>query len=167
MEAKPTRNRIHPLTIVAALLFAAALLGIVYLILRLTNPTPPPVSGVPTAALTLIPAPTQTPTAPPTSSVPTPTATLGAILPPGTIGVGAYVKVGRTQGAGLRMRAQPSTDAAVDFVALDDEVFAVIGGPVEANGYTWWQLRAPYDETRTGWSAQDFLDVIVLTTPTP
>jgi len=49
---------------------------------------------------------------------------------------------------------------------MDDEVFLVVGGPVEADGYTWWQLRAPYDQTRTGWSAQDFLDLIELATPT-
>jgi hypothetical protein len=65
------------------------------------------------------------------------------------------------------MRAEPGTDAAVDFVAMDDEVFLVVGGPVEADGYTWWQLSAPYDQTRTGWSAQDFLDLIELATPTP
>ena len=167
MENKPAKNRIHPLSIVAAILFAAALLGLVYLILQLTNPAPNVPGEVPTAKLTLIPAPTHTHTPPPTSIISTAIPTPGAVLPPGTIGVGAYVKVGRTQGAGLRMRAEPGTDAAVDFVAMDDEVFLVVGGPVEADGYTWWQLSAPYDQTRTGWSAQDFLDLIELATPTP
>ncbi len=166
MENKPAKNRIHPLSIVAAILFAAALLGLLYLILQLTHPAPNEPGEVPTAGLTLIPAPTHTPTPLPTSVISTATPTPGAVLPPGTIGVGAYVKVGRTQGAGLRMRAEPGTDAAVDFVAMDDEVFLVVGGPVEADGYTWWQLRAPYDQTRTGWSAQDFLDRIELATPT-
>lgn len=167
MENKPAQNRIHPLSIVAAILFAAALLGLLYLILQLIHPAPIETGEIPTAELTLIPAPTHTPTPLPTSASTTATPTPGAVLPPGTIGVGAYVKVGRTQGAGLRMRAEPGTDAAVDFVAMDDEVFLVVGGPVEADGYTWWQLRAPYDQTRTGWSAQDFLDFIELATPTP
>jgi len=167
MEDKPKAGKIHPLTIVSALLFAAALLGLVYLVLHLIRPAPVAPGQIPTPILTFIPAPTHTPTPLQTNVISTATPSEGALLPPGVIGVGAYVKVGRTQGAGLRMRAEPSTDAAVDFVAMDDEVFLVIGGPVEADGYTWWQLRAPYDETRSGWSAQDFLDLIGLTTPTP
>jgi hypothetical protein len=45
----------------------------------------------------------------------------------------------------------------VNFTALDAEAFLVIDGPVEADGYTWWHLEAPYDQTRNGWSAGDFL----------
>jgi hypothetical protein len=36
----------------------------------------------------------------------------------------------------------------------------VVGGPVELDGYVWWQLNAPYDESRQGWAAQDYLNII-------
>jgi hypothetical protein len=81
-------------------------------------------------------------------------------LPDGVIGVGAYVQVAGTQGAGLRMRSAPGLDGEVNFTALDAEVFLVIDGPVEADGYIWWHLEAPYDQSRNGWSAGDFLTPI-------
>jgi hypothetical protein len=30
----------------------------------------------------------------------------------------------------------------------------------EVDGYVWWYLVAPYDETRVGWAAADFLSYI-------
>ncbi|MFZ3071401.1 MAG: hypothetical protein WA110_09820 [Anaerolineaceae bacterium] len=167
MENKPTQSKLRPLAIVAVVLVAAAVLGLVYLMLRLANPAPNAPGENPTAALTIIPAPTHTEQAilPTSGSQVTPTSAV--VLPQGTIGVGAYVKVGRTDGVGLRMRADAGTSAEVQFIAMDDEVFLVIGGPVEMDGYTWWQLKAPYDQNRTGWSAESFLDLVDLTTPTP
>ena len=108
-------------------------------------------------AITMIPAPSLTPRPVQPSATPAPTATTVFFLPEGVIGVGAYIQVGGTQGAGLRMRAQPGLDGEVKFTALDSEVFLVIDGPVEEDGYQWWQLEAPYDATRSGWSAGDFL----------
>jgi hypothetical protein len=55
------------------------------------------------------------------------------------------------------MRSEPGLDGAIEFSALDSEVFLVIDGPVEEDGYQWWHLEAPYDGTRNGWSAGDFL----------
>ena len=60
----------------------------------------------------------------------------------------------------LRLRANPGTDADVNFIAAELEVFRVIGGPIQTGDYTWWQLIAPYDENRQGWAASDFLRVI-------
>lgn len=91
---------------------------------------------------------------------PSPTPTSIFFLPEGVIGVGAYVQVIGTEGAGLRMRADPGLDTAIKFTAMDAEVFLVIDGPVEIDGYTWWHLEAPYDQTRSGWSAGDFLTPI-------
>jgi exonuclease III len=50
---------------------------------------------------------------------------------------------------------------------MDAEAFLVIGGPVEQDGYTWWQLEAPYDKNRTGWSADAFLSPLEDVSPTP
>jgi hypothetical protein len=110
--------------------------------------------------ITIIAAPTLTPNSiePPETLTPTPTSIF--FLPEGTIGVGAYVQVTGTQGAGLRMRSEPGLDGAINFTALDSEAFLVIDGPVEADGYLWWHLEAPYDQTRNGWSAGDFLTPI-------
>ncbi|MEL7646208.1 MAG: SH3 domain-containing protein [Anaerolineaceae bacterium] len=167
METKPSRSGIHPLSILAAIFFAAAVLGLVYLLVRLTSPEPPAEQEIPTAVLTMIPAPTHTPTPPPTLAAAEETQTAAPLLPPGTIWVGTYVKVSGTGGAGLRMRAEPGTEAEIHFMAMDEEVFLVIGGPEEKDGYVWWQLKASYDANRTGWSAESFLSLIETATPTP
>lgn len=167
METKPSRSAIHPLTIIAAIFFAAAILGIIFLLFRLTRPKPVISEPVATAVLTLIPAPTHTPTPLPSPASAEATQTAAPLLPPGTIGVGAYVKVTGTSGAGLRMRAEPGTDAEIHFMAMDEEVFLVIGGPVEKDGYVWWQLKASYDAKRTGWSAESYLNLVETATPTP
>ncbi len=167
MSNQTVRSKIHPLSILAAVFLAAALLGLVYLLLRLAGVREVQPEENPTAVLTIIAAPTHTPVVTVPTPASTPTSDNVVILPPNTMGVGAYVKVGRTEGVGLRMRSEPGTGTEVRFVAMDDEVFLVVGGPVESDGYTWWQLKAPYDETRTGWSAEDFLDLVELNTPTP
>jgi hypothetical protein len=82
------------------------------------------------------------------------------VLPEGVVGIGAYVQVIGTGGAGLRMRDEPGLGGTVNFTALDSEVFLVIDGPVEMDGYTWWHLEAPYDATRNGWSAGDYLNTL-------
>ncbi len=65
------------------------------------------------------------------------------------------------------MRAAAGTNAEINFLAMDDEVFKVVGGPEVSDGYTWWQLEAPLDQNRSGWAAEDFLMVFNLNTPTP
>ncbi len=110
-----------------------------------------------TPVVTMFPAPTFTPGLPVPTTMPSPTSTLIIFLPEGLIGVGGYVQVTGTDGAGLRMRSQPGLEGDVHFTAMDSEVFLVIGGPVAADGYTWWHLEAPYDQSRNGWSAGDFL----------
>jgi len=47
-----------------------------------------------------------------------------------------------------------------EFLAYDSEVFVVKDGPREVDGYTWWYLTAPYDDTRVGWAAADFLSYV-------
>ncbi len=72
----------------------------------------------------------------------------------------SYVQITGTGGNGLRLRENPGTEAQVKFIAAESEVFKVIGGPVQAGDYTWWQLTAPYDSLRQGWAAGDFLSAI-------
>lgn len=118
--------------------------------------------GPATAVIQIIPAPTSTPVAP------TPTATVvldsdDAVPPapvPGTFGLGAYVQISGTGGDGLRLRSEPGLDAPIRFLALESEVFRVQDGPREADGYTWWNLVAPYDESVQGWAVSNYLVVV-------
>jgi len=148
----------NPVTMITGFILVIGLILAALAVIFLAR-NPVPATGA-TPAVTIIPAPTMTPTLIPPTVVPSPTPTTIFFLPEGMIGVGAYVKVTGTGGAGLRMRAEPGLDSQVNFTALDSEVFLVIDGPVEADGYTWWNLEAPYDENRNGWSAGDFLTPI-------
>lgn len=159
MAEKPAiKSILNPVTLLTSsiLLVGFVLTGLVIILLGRNSA---PASGV-TPEITIIAAPTLTPTSIDPTRTPTPTATSIFFLPEGTIGIGAYVQVTGTQGAGLRMRAEPGLAGSVNFTALDSEAFLVIDGPVEADGYVWWHLEAPYDQTRNGWSAGDFLSPI-------
>lgn len=57
-------------------------------------------------------------------------------------------------GNGLNVRAQPGTQAEKLATVPDGTVVTIIGGPSEADGFTWWNIQAG---TLTGWSVQDFL----------
>lgn len=156
---KTGKNKLfNPMTLITTVIIVIGLLLMAMAILFLGR-DPKPDSDV-LLELTKIPAFTPTLKSIPPTVTPSPTPTSIFFLPEGTIGVGAYVQVIGTEGAGLRMRANPGLNTAINFTALDSEVFLVIDGPVELDGYTWWHLEAPYDQTRNGWSAGDFLTPI-------
>jgi hypothetical protein len=52
---------------------------------------------------------------------------------------------------GLNVREQPSTAAAVVSGVLPGEYVAVLAGPVEAEGFEWWQIKTATDAR--GWIA--------------
>lgn len=103
---------------------------------------------IPTVDLGLITSPTSTPTADP------------AALGKNGISVGLYVQITGTDGAGLNIRTNPGTSSESLFVANESEVFLVMGGPVDLDGYIWWQLTAPYNKEHQGWAAENFLRVM-------
>lgn len=115
---------------------------------------PPPI-------LTVIPLPSATPV--PTDT-PTPSAVpeTQATLPPELGGQHAFspgqlVSISGTEGEGLRLRDAPGLNSSVRLVALENEVFEVMEGPVAADGYTWWRLTNPYDRSKDGWGADQYL----------
>lgn len=110
------------------------------------------------AALTVIPGPTSTPklTATPTFDPLQGTATPLA----GEISVHGFVQISGTEGEGLRLRETPGLDGKPLFLGFDAEVFQVIEGPRDLDGYRWWHLQAPYDDARVGWAVSDFLEAI-------
>jgi hypothetical protein len=107
----------------------------------------------PTALVLITPDPTATPTVPPSGSLSTPGSNA-------QIKVGDYVQISGTGGDGLRVRSGAGTGNAPLFLGMESEVFQVIGGPQNADGITWWNLAAPYDDTRKGWAASNYLTVV-------
>jgi hypothetical protein len=150
------RELINKWVILGALALAGLLLLITAVAIGLTSARQPSDVGFVPADVTVIPAPTGTSGAPPTPTIDpfaTPTSPAG-------IAIGNYVQINGTEGQGLRIRAEPGLGGAFQFLAYDSEVFVVQDGPREVDGYVWWYLVAPYDETRVGWAAADFLTYI-------
>ncbi len=146
-------------SVVIALVLGGGLFIGFLILINFGRPAQVPV-GMVTAALTVIPSSsgTQTPSAaeitPTAISAETPT------LEPGIIGIGAFVQVSGTGGDGLRLRQGAGLGYEMQFLGLDGELFQVGDGPTEADGYTWWFVVGSYDETRQGWAAADFLEVV-------
>jgi hypothetical protein len=157
------QNNLSSIVNIRVLLGALAIAGFLILVTLIfigwTKPDPIRDLGFAPADLTVIPAPTSTPNVTPTYT-PDPLIYGTPTLPPDVIGVGGYVQITGTDGEGLRLRADPGLNGASIFLGYDEEVFEVRDGPQEADGYTWWYLVAPYDETRAGWAAADFLGAI-------
>lgn len=93
------------------------------------------------------PAPTRTPIFATATPQPTPTQL--------ALRVGGSAQVSNTQGATLRSRRQPSLSAPTTANFKEGERVTVIDGPVEADGFTWWQIEGT---SGTGWSAQQSPD---------
>ena len=156
MDARQLFNK---WVIIGALVVAGLLILITVIVIGWTNSPQSPDVGFAPADLTVIVAPTLTPNV-------TPTATMDPFAPtvtPTGLAIGSYAQITGTEGEGLRIRSQPGLTGEPVFLGLDSEVFLVQDGPREADGYVWWYLVAPYDETRKGWAAANYLTFI--TTP--
>jgi hypothetical protein len=141
-------------TVLGALLVAGCLLLATLLAIGWLRPRQSGEAGFVPADLTVIPPSTATASPAPTATAAgTPSAAAG-------IGVGAFVQITGTEGAGLRIRSAPGLNSDTVFRGEEAETFKVQDGPKQADGYTWWYLVAPYDTTRAGWAAADFLAVV-------
>ncbi len=74
--------------------------------------------------------------------------------------IGGYAQISGTSGDGLSIRSGPATTYKVNFVGLDSELFKIVDGPIDADGYIWWKVEAPYDTNRNGWCVQNYLNVV-------
>lgn len=155
MKKKP----VDSLIIVGALVIC--LVGVIYMLLLFTGLKFKEATAMtPQAKMTIIPA-LKVPTIDANFLIISPTPTqMTDLTDDGQFNLESYVQITGTGGNGLRLRASPGTDADVNFIAAELEVFKVIGGPIQMGDYIWWQLIAPYDENRQGWAASDFLRVV-------
>src|SRR5690242_9525360 len=150
------RELFNKWVILGALLLTGFLLLVTAISIGLTAARQPSNVGVVPADVTVIPAPTGTSGAPPTPTIDP----FASPTSPAGVALGNYVQINGTEGQGLRIRAEPGLGGEFQFLAYDSEVFVVQDGPREVDGYVWWYLVAPYDETRVGWAAADFLTYI-------
>lgn len=152
---------LDPWIIFGALGFGLALLIATLLLLNWTRASEA-VADPQSAEITIIPVPTATdipPTATPTEVV-TPETTGLPLPPPGDIAIDAFVEITGTGGDGLRLRVGPGLDREVRLIGLEAEVFMVQDGPQQADGFTWWHLEGPFDESRRGWAVANYLRVV-------
>ena len=153
MDLKPYLNRF---VVIGSISLAMILLIATLIFIGWMSPRASPEVGFAPADLTMIPAPTHTPNVTPipvdVNAIPT--------LIPNTIGITAYVQVSGTDGEGIRVHSSPGLSSDTVFFAGESEVFIVRDGPQTADNYTWWYLVTPYDNTRAGWAAADFLAVV-------
>lgn len=147
------RQLFNKWVILGALALAALLTLITAISIGLTTTRQNTEVGFAPADLTVIAAPTSTSSAPPTPTI-DPFAPTAA---PTGIAISNYVQITGTNGEGLRIRSDPGLNGNFEFLGYDSEVFIVQDGPREVDGFVWWYLVAPYDETRNGWAAADFL----------
>jgi hypothetical protein len=116
------------------------------------SPSPEPSASVPT---TSSPTPSQSPSSPvPTASTtlaPTPTVSPGIALPDGLLPAGSVISV---TSDGVRIREEPSTDAAIVTTMSAGELAYVVDdmrGPVEADGYEWYRIQYADGENVWPW----------------
>jgi hypothetical protein len=116
-------------------------------------------TSLPEPQMTIIPYPTlttmavlPTPTLPQASPSPQAEGT-----PSGRFLVGELVEVRGTEGDALRLRSEPGLQARILFLGEEHEVFEVVDGPQDADGYEWWLIRDPYQTSKQGWAVGRFL----------
>jgi hypothetical protein len=147
--------------------------------LAVFRPTPPSTPGL-SATEGPVPSPTEGPVLPSPTSVPLPGGETeaedtpdpmmdqGTSIPisspstavpamPEEIAIGIYVQVSDTGGSDLSFRAGPSTNLARLKIVAEGSVLKVLDGPVEADGYVWWQLQDVSDGM-VGWAVADYLE---------
>ncbi len=115
----------------------------------------------PAPLFTVFPHPTRAPSATPTAAAAEPTPLPGTPTPDPSAGhgivVGDLVEVYGTGGDGLRIRTEAGLSTRVLFLALENEVLQVRGGPAQADGRVWWFVANPNDESKSGWAVAEYL----------
>lgn len=144
-----------PAVMIGTLLVAGLLLVATFLFVNWTRPGPIP-DEPGTAIVNVIQAPTETPA----PIIPTALASQTPLPDEGGIYLDGSVQVTGTGGDGLRLRFSPGLNSNVRLLGAEGEIFQVMDGPEQVDGYTWWYLENPQDRTRRGWAVAEFLQPI-------
>jgi hypothetical protein len=140
--------------LLAGLALAIVLFAVTLSLLWFTRPESK--SATPAGAVLFVtPAPTATQAAPTPES--TPVATEAPQSAPDGLSIGQDAQVFGTGGDGLRLRDTPGLTGEILFLGSEGEIYRVQDGPQQVDGYTWWLLVDPDDQTRQGWAVADFL----------
>ncbi|MFL5801782.1 MAG: SH3 domain-containing protein [Roseiflexaceae bacterium] len=83
--------------------------------------------------------------------------------PPPVLHIGGPALIANTEGRPLRGRQEPRLKSPVRASFKEGEQVTIQEGPVQADGYTWWQIEGP---SGTGWSAEHSLEGVVWLQPT-
>lgn len=169
------RKGLFSLTGLGARLAATALaigLGVVILSYAMSSSGDEPVAPIaegtdPTVTINVTPLATWTPGAtstppPPANPTPEPAPEEAAPAPadpnapaPAELGSGSQVKVTGTEGLGVNLREGSGVTFGIVETIADETRLEILDGPIEADGYTWWQARL--EDGREGWVVQDFI----------
>ncbi len=76
----------------------------------------------------------------------------------GSFQKGQQVKVGGTEGEGIRFRTGPGLGYTTTAILQDDMILTVVGGPEQADGYTWWRLQTA--RSSVGWATDGNLTAV-------
>lgn len=150
--------------------------GIIGIVLLLGNrsdlPEATPIIRIVTAAPTLAPIAVIENTAPPpatqiiaggaqTGELALQGPTLAPVIftpTPVSVQVGGTVRVEGVDEQGLNVRSSPALNgSSILFLADEGEIFNVIEGPTQSDGFTWWRIQSATDPNRSGWAVSNFL----------
>ena len=142
-----------------ALFLIVAVILVLILLLRGGDDTPATPAIQVTAGAPgglILPTEAVEPTATPLPPTPTPIPVLE---------VGQTVRIANTDGEGIRLRADASTNSITYDIYRDGDLFTVVepssdytGYPVEAEGYRWYRVRA--EDGLVGWTVYEFLEPV-------
>lgn len=158
------QSPITPWVVIGAIIIAGGLSLILIIGLNILSHQPhSETSSKNSSLVTVIPAPTLTPTL----SISLTNTPESEKIEINGITIGKFVQISGTGGDGLRLRSGPGKENPPLFLGYESEVFEVKDGPKFSDGITWWFLVAPYDQTRSGWAAADFLKLITVELENP
>ena len=73
--------------------------------------------------------------------------------------IGKSVVIAGTEGLGLRIKYKPGLESFYLKVMEEGQVLRIIDGPIDQDGYTWWQVQSLEDAEITGWCKGNYLEL--------
>lgn len=140
-----------PIIIILSIFLVGFVISISLQQIRTSQPVVPTAANVMVATATLEAVATNATEAEPANDPPTEAPSVDGLA----LGRTVYV---RADAGALNLRLRPGTsgDNEVQTILMPGTAAEIIAGPVELDGYTWWQVRVAGNE---GWCAGQFLEV--------